>query len=336
MYKFLLDAASSGNVTRIKNLQQTLKTLLGGNIYPRLQETAHNQITRMLVAHIFLLINTYTNCITIPKEWITLPNNSTIAKEDLQQGKIVVRTMVINDKMGYINIREYIETMTLPQLEYYNIGLGTAATRTSKQKKLARKYIEKILDTSADNLIIVDGAINTKDNPKPTKQQKIEKSGYGGYGGIHISQSTNKIHHYFYNKINTNDAQETELNGINTALQLAEQITATEITMLCDCKNAVEYSNNRCRIPYKYAAIIQQIYNKEAALNRKGKPITIKWIPGHTDYEGNDIADLIAKKATKLWVNPETQVSISFDILPSLRALDGSTIRNTTPLGEAG
>ena len=77
--------------------------------------------------------------------------------------------------MGCINIREHRRCM-LPLQNTILLGLGTASTRTNKQKLMAKKYTERIINASTENIIIVDGALNTKDNSNPMKQQKMEKT----------------------------------------------------------------------------------------------------------------------------------------------------------------
>ena len=104
-------------------------------------------------------------------------------------------------------------------------------------------------------------------------------------------------------KINTNDPQLTELHGIYQALQQIQTIHETsntkEITILCDCKNAVKYINNYYTPPKRYASIYQKIKEIKTKLDQICK-IQIDWIPGHTDNKWNDEADRIAKIATQL------------------------------------
>ena len=111
-------------------------------------------------------------------------------------------------------------------------------------------------------MILVDGCINTKDNTKPLKQQKLEQSGFGGYGGIWMNKRTKQIKGYFKNTIKTNDAQKTEIQGIKAALQIIKKTKIKNFTLLCDCKNAVKYSNKTNKVPTKYAEQMQQIYTK--------------------------------------------------------------------------
>ena len=88
-------------------------------------------------------------------------------------------------------MRGTLEKMTLPSLQHYNIGLGTASTRTNKQKELAKQYTKKIINESSDHIIFVDGSINAKDNKTPKQIHKIQQNGYGGYGGVHSTKNNN-------------------------------------------------------------------------------------------------------------------------------------------------
>ena len=333
-YNQILDASITGSIKGNNALQQALTTLIGGNISINLTDIAVAQVTRMMIAHLYLLINVFTNRIYEPEKWTQLPDNTTLATEDLEAGKIVTR---VNSKgiTHYMNIREKLEQMTIPQLQNYNIGLGAAGTRTRKQKELAKIYTEKIINQASNNIIFVDGSINTKDNKTPAEIQKIQQTGYGGYGGIHITKRNNQIHNYFWDKINTNDAQKSELQGIYTALKLAHQIEAPEITILCDCKNAVKYSNKQYHTPYKYAKECQNIYAETHKLWAKNKNVDIKWIPGHTGNKWNDIVDRLAKKAAKTWVQQRPNTSQTAGHLPFLRALNSQPIR-FSPIGETG
>ena len=165
-----------------------------------------------MIAHLYLVINIFSNNINKPNQWIQLTNGLNIAKEDIEQGKIIVRSNE-NNTIQYTNIRKNIENLSIPQAYHYNIGLGAANNRTNTQIIMAKKYTQYILNHSANHIILVDASINTKDDERTAKQQKIEKTGYEGYGGIHLTKSNNKIQGY---------AQECELQGIATAVDMAQ------------------------------------------------------------------------------------------------------------------
>ena len=178
-YQLLLDAAATGSIRGFHALQQTLITLTGGNINPNLKDAAQQQISKMMVSHLYLLINIFTNNIAQPNNWIKLPNGQTIAKEDIEQGKILVRTQTNNDTQ-YTNIRASIEALTIPQIHHYNVGIGTAQNRTDKQTIMAKRYTQHIINQSSNHIILTDASINTKNDPRTAIQKKIEKTGYGG------------------------------------------------------------------------------------------------------------------------------------------------------------
>ena len=107
----------------------------------------------------------------------------------------------------------------MPKMQYYDVGLGSAFTRTQIQKKLAKNYTKAIVEQAYDNIIFVDGSINTKDNPH---YNKYSQEGCVRRGGILISKDLDSQvpHTYFREQINTHDPQLAELQGILRALQL--------------------------------------------------------------------------------------------------------------------
>ena len=119
----ILDASVTGYIKDGKTVQQALKTLIGGNISKNLTDIAVTQVTRVMIAHIYLLINIFPNKIYEPKNWTQMPDNTMLATEDLEAGEIVVRTKV-NNRVQCMNIRDKLEQMTIPQLQNYEIGLG--------------------------------------------------------------------------------------------------------------------------------------------------------------------------------------------------------------------
>ena len=110
-----------------------------------------------MTAHLYLLINIFTNDIKKVEKWTELPVGEIVAKKDINQGKILVRTLK-EGKTCYTNIRDTLEKLKIPQLLQYNVGIGTATTRTTKQKELAKQYTKTILGNATDNIILVDGS----------------------------------------------------------------------------------------------------------------------------------------------------------------------------------
>ena len=196
--------------------------------------------------------------------------------------------------------------------------VGSANTRTYTQQKLANNYTKVIVEQAHDN-----GSINMKDDPD---YNKYSKSGYGGCGGILIPKdmNTQTPRSYFREKVDTNDPQKAELQGMLRALQLAEQTHVqteeSEFSILCDCKGAVRCINHQYLVPYHYSKTCQKIQEQKTRLERKGIHHEITWIPGHTKYNWNEQADTLAKEAASSW-RPSFKPQI-------YRSLNGLTIRH--------
>ena len=219
-YTLILDAAVTGTIEGHKALQTILITLTEGNINKNLNDAAQQQISKMMVAHMYLLINTFTNTIKQPQEWIQLLNKTIIAREDMTQGKIVVR-IAQNNVICYTNMKEDIENMSIPQLQNYNLGLGTASNGTTKQQKLAKQCTQKVIKTN--DIISVDASMNSQADPRTQIKRKIGRTGTGGFGGMHETQTEKKIQGYFHITMDTNDAHAAKLQGMVAAVDIADQ-----------------------------------------------------------------------------------------------------------------
>ena len=293
--KFTDVIATRSTATSTQSKHETLSLLMGGKINKNLPRHIKTPIKKMLIAHTILLIQIIQEGIPIPQTSNTNSfNNLGLYKEDLARGKIIVRARNTNNELEYINIRKWIDSLELPQLHQYNIGLGSASTRTEKQKQMAQQYTQtnKMIREAPTNIIFVDGSIHPRSNYLNKK---------GGFGGILINKKKNQITTQFYEKTKTNDPQEAELHGLYAAIQLASQQIQNKTTIFCDCKNAINYINGTYRVPNKYGKIYQAI--KEVLVPTK-QTIMLQWIPGHTNNKWNDKADELAKLATTLWQKP--------------------------------
>ena len=178
--------------------------------------------------------------------------------------------------------------MEITGLEQYNIGLGAASTRTQKQKELAQIYTNRIFQRVQGEVILTDGSINQKEKK-------------GGLGGVVFDNNTSETLETFAHPVDTDDAQEAELAGLLIATRIALK-RDDNTTIICDCKNAINYLKGHYNIPFKYKEIVQEIQEKiwEHTI-RKKKTLELIWIPGHTDNSWNDLADSLAKKAAHYW-----------------------------------
>ena len=118
------------------------------------------------------------------------------------------QTWQINPK----NIRNWLDSLMLPELEKYQIGLGSASTRTAAQKRRAIAYTNQIIAKIPCNAFIIFTDESVLNN--------AEK--HGGCGGS-LTINGKEVDH-FSKAIETNDAQVAELEGINEALAHIETL----------------------------------------------------------------------------------------------------------------
>ena len=301
----MLDIANEGKVPQ-SQIAAIYSVMTGGKTNHKIPQHITNETNRMLTAHLLLLIQTAKKNIPTTNDNFTEVKEMHIYTDDLEKGKIVARTKAhIGAPIRYRNIRDTIDSLSIPQLIQYNVGMGSATSRTKNQKIVADMYTKRIIQAAYDFIIFTDGSIDTKNDKRPKEIQKASKEGHGGYGGVMINKQTDQIHKQYCDKINTNDPQLTELHAINTALKilpkLPQEIHNNQISILSDCKNAVNYIRGDYQTPYKYKDIYQEIQERLAELTIEIK-IHIDWIPGHTNNKWNDKADELAKAATQLWL----------------------------------
>lgn len=90
---------------------------------------------------------------------------------------------------------------------------------------------------------------------------------------------------------------EGELVGIILGLDLAYQTNRRRVTIWLDNQVAIRASAKQESRPGQY--LIKIIHHWIRSLEKKGKTITLKWVPGHQGNAGNEEADKEAKEAAK-------------------------------------
>ena len=87
-------------------------------------------------------------------------------------------------------------------------------------------------------------------------------------------------------------------------------------TILCDCKNAINYIKEIYKPPLKYTPTINKIQGTRIQLQNKNITTQLLWIPGHTNNKWNDLGDSLAKKAAKSWLSYPNHISgLACDVL---------------------
>jgi ribonuclease HI len=195
------------------------------------------------------------------------------------------------------NIRRWMEEALPQHLNNYSIGLGAAGTRSKHQTRRAREYGYRVIAKCKGGRSYVDGSVYMDTT---------------GGAGVVREDSTGGIHSAFMIPIETKDAQQAELTGIEKAMELMlrEEFPTQEYEhIFCDCRNAVNYVRGTFAIPRKYTKTIHRIQSHIFSLRQRGVTVTTHWIPGHADIEGNEWVDQVAKEAARCENKERTKIA---------------------------
>ena len=318
LHEALTDLTEEGWISNLEISKEIITRILTGYNNAKIQEFKIHRIRAMMRSHFHLLCTMITETIE-PEKWVKIqeePLIGWIAEDDIFKGKIICRTKIrAGSSIILKNIRDWMRTLSIQKATKYNLGFGAASERTWVQKAIAKQYAEKVIAKAKKDgtIIYVDGSIHDMHSEERTKAQQrgetgesIEREKHGGYG---ILLPLKNKDHVYNGRVQTNDAQLAEITGITKALDIIEEIQQEEgitqktYSIICDCKNAVNYSTGTYITPREYAMPIQKIKRKRANLIRKEIDIKIKWIPGHSGERGNEIVDGLAKYAARSWDN---------------------------------
>ena len=105
---------------------------------------------------------------------------------------------------------------------------------------------------------------------------------------------------------NYSSAYHGEIAAIGIALNKCLDLClerVKNIYILSDCQSAIQSSTNN-KLSDSHQDEIYDINCNASKLVRKGITVSISWIGGHCDVQGNDLADKAAKNGAKLNQNP--------------------------------
>lgn len=90
-----------------------------------------------------------------------------------------------------------------------------------------------------------------------------------------------------------------ELEAINLALRQFLSVSKghKKVVIFCDSTSAIQAIAS---FQTPQSACIHEIKSSIASITKAGTEIVLQWIPGHTGIHGNEMADFLAKKGTKI------------------------------------
>ncbi|KAF8757962.1 Reverse transcriptase (RNA-dependent DNA polymerase) [Rhizoctonia solani] len=91
---------------------------------------------------------------------------------------------------------------------------------------------------------------------------------------------------------------------LNSAARIAEQVQAKRIIIYCDNQAAVKAISSLHRHPAQYASRTFHQHAQQFLEKDTSRHITVKWLPGHSKIDGNELADEAAKGSEMLQPTP--------------------------------
>ena len=149
----LKNIIQKGKVTKVSRLIHTLFNsfemyLHGTNVHPENPSfILARMIRRMCLGHLVTLSEAIrSRAVHQVEKWKTIffkHDHHHIAEEDLKKGKILCRVRDNKGQMNFMNIRDLIDSLPFSLILQYDIGLGSASTRTNNQIKRAQNYTRR-------------------------------------------------------------------------------------------------------------------------------------------------------------------------------------------------
>ena len=195
-----------------------------------------------------------------------------------QLARQLPRDLVPRANINYFPCAPWI---TAPMLTVYPFLEGVESRLDEIQIK-KEATLARIREVSADIVVYTDGSAS----------QGIYQGGSGVVITKGTAESPEVIHTIRRKGANYTSSYEEEVDGMLTA--------AVWISLFCQKDASILIctdSQSLCMALDSYNVETSPI---RSALHNRTKPVTIQWIPGHSEVPGNDLADAAAKAGTEL------------------------------------
>ncbi|VDI14053.1 Hypothetical predicted protein [Mytilus galloprovincialis] len=183
--------------------------------------------------------------------------------------------------------------------EYWTT-LGSSKTRTSEQAIEGQRLIKQQLEELPPNTTVAFTDGSCMGNPGPC-----------GAGAIIYNNEEEETIQYPVS--NRGSILLAELVAIKLVLEKIDNYNyrnVKQLNLYSDSQSAIGIITLNWKAE-NYHKTIQEIKNRKKKLEQKGFIINIIWTPGHSDIEGNEQADRLAKAAAKEADNREEMSSIT-------------------------
>ena len=193
-------------------------------------------------------------------------------------------------------------TRARPKLAQFDVDLGSAGSRTADQATTAKKRVEDFLLQNNDYIIAYTDGSALK-NPGPCGAgAAIFTKGHSRHP-IVLERPISRISHSYHGEL-----QALEL-CLGKLVECPHQL-ADKIFILSDCQSALTTASSP-KLSKEFTQLQVKIQREVEVLQNLGHSVLLKWVAGHADLPGNELADSLAKSAANMASDHATRSPLS-------------------------
>ena len=181
--------------------------------------------------------------------------------------------------------------------------MGSAGSRSAEQAATAKKRIEDYLVQNIDSTIAYTDGSALK-NPGPCGAgAAIFKTGHSMHP-TELERPVSKKSHSYHGELQALDL------CLDNMVKCPPNHLTSRLIILSDCQSALITAAS-FKLSKEFTKLQIRIQQATENLLNKGHNVLLKWVPGHTDVTGNDLADRLAKNAAAKASNGDIRSTLS-------------------------